>query len=104
MTDPLTYAAGFTPLAPRWMLGVYGHNTRFIQSFVRETSRYALRQNDLGIAAYRGALRSDNFAALAAIEFEFMTGSFRLALDAAGRVAQIAAQSEDETVDCLPIE
>ena len=104
MTDPMAYAVTFAPLAPQWILSVYGHNTRFIQSVVRETSRYALRQNDLGMNACRGALQSSNLADLAAIELDFMAGSVRLALDSAGRVAMIAAQTEDEPVDTLPIE
>lgn len=104
MNDPLAYAVKFAPLAPQWIMGVYGNNTRLIQTVVRETSRYAQRQNELGLAACAGALRSTNPADLAAIEIGFMAGSFRLALDTAGRVALMAAQSEEEPVDTLPIE
>ena len=104
MTDPMAYAVNFAPLAPQWIMGVYGNNTRFIQSVVQVTSCYAQRQNDLGLAACRGALRASNLADLAAVELGFMAGSVRLALDAAGRVALLAAETEQEPVDTLPIE
>jgi hypothetical protein len=104
MHDPFAYAVRMMPFAPQWLMGLCGQNSAVIQSVVHETALYAKRQSDLSFAAYRGALRATNPFELAHVEFGFMAHSLRLACDAAGHVAQIAANVNDEDVNSLPIE
>lgn len=104
MDVPFAYAMRLVPLAPHWMMGVCGQNSEVIRTIVQETALYTQRQSELGLAAYRGALRARNPLELAHVEFGYVTHSIRLACDAAGHVAQLAANINHEDVTALPIE
>lgn len=104
MHDPFAFAMRMVPLAPQWMMGVFGQNSDVIRTIVHETFLHTQRQSELGLAAYRGALRARNPLEFAKVEFGYVTHSLRLACDAAGRAAQLAAQVNHEDVMALPIE
>lgn len=76
----------------------------FIQSIVRETARYSLKQAELSTIAYRDVVSARDIAAIASAEIKFIEQSYQLALESGERMKAISARQDDERLSALPIE